>query len=230
MGNLEGEAVMPPREKLGLLLVNLGSPDAPTKDAVRRYLAEFLWDKRMIEIPRLLWWLILHLFVLRFRPAKSAKAYKEVWREEGSPLVAVSEKIGDILRDRLNLTTDELIHVEVAMRYGTPSIGNALEKMRAIGVNRVVVLPMYPQYAAATTASVFDALVSHLAAWRTIPGFCFISDYHARMSYITAVAGSIAKYWEKNGKAEYLLFSFHGLPERSRKLGDPYFGQCHVTA
>lgn len=224
------EATLPDKENIGLLLVNLGSPEAPTVAAVRRYLAEFLWDKRVVEIPRPVWWLILHLFVLRFRPAKSARAYEKIWGEDGSPLTVITKSIGDRLRETVKSHTEKSLHIKVAMRYGAPSIQGALDALRGAGVDRIVVLPLYPQYSAATTASVFDALVSHLSPWRVIPGISFIRDYHARKAYIDTVADSIRAFWDKHGAAEYLLFSFHGLPERSRTLGDPYYDQCHATA
>lgn len=216
--------------KLGLVLVNLGSPKAPTTDAARRYLAEFLWDRRVVEMPRALWWPILHLLVLRFRPKKTAAAYRKIWTDQGSPLLVGTQRVAEILKDRLNLMVEDYVCVEVAMRYGAPAIGDALEQMRKAGVSRIILLPLYPQYSGATTASVYDALVEKFAQWRHIPGICFISDYHDDAGYIGAIAESVTHYWKENGKPQHLLFSFHGLPEKSRELGDPYYEQCRTTA
>lgn len=214
------------KQKTGVLLVNLGTPDVPTPAAVRRYLAEFLGDPRVVEIPWPIWWLILHGIILRVRPRKSAKAYAAIWTEQGSPLLVLTEALAQGLRAELG----ESVHVEVAMRYGRPAIRERLERMKAEGVKNIVVLPLYPQYAAATTASIFDAVSATFAAWRHIPACSFLSDYHDEPAYIDAVADSIAAYWEAHGRAELLLLSFHGLPERSRALGDPYYDQCVRSA
>jgi protoporphyrin/coproporphyrin ferrochelatase len=213
-----------------VLLVNLGTPDAPTPAALRRFLGEFLGDPRVVEIPRPIWWLILHAVILRVRPRKSAAAYKSIWMEAGSPLMVYSLALAKALGNELADLTGEAVHVELAMRYGQPSIPARLEKLKRAGVSRILVLPLYPQYAAATTASIFDAVVDTLKAWRHIPELVMISDYHADPHYIAAVSDSVAQFWASEGRAEQLLFSFHGLPERSRSLGDPYYEQCVRTA
>jgi len=215
------------RNKIGVLLVNLGTPDAPTPAAARRYLAEFLWDPRVVEIPRPLWWLVLHGIVLRVRPRQSAEAYRTIWTERGSPLLVLSQ---DLAAAVLAAELGNEVRVEIAMRYGSPTIRAKLEAMKAEGVSRILVLPLYPQYAAATTASAFDAVVAVLERWRHIPEWTFVSDYHDEPAYIEAVAGSIASYWREHGRPQRLLMSFHGLPERSRALGDPYHDQCQRSA
>ncbi|QSA95573.1 ferrochelatase [Methylococcus sp. EFPC2] len=212
--------------KTGLLLVNLGTPDAPTAAAVRRYLAEFLGDPRVVEIPRPIWWLILHGFILRLRPRKAAHAYASIWTEQGSPLLVLTKALAEAVHAELG----DDIPVELAMRYGRPAIRERLEGLKARGVNNIIVLPLYPQYAAATTASIFDAVSATFTRWRHIPSWSFFSDYHDEPAYIEAVADSIAAYWQEHGRAERLLMSFHGLPERSRALGDPYYDQCVRSA
>lgn len=216
--------------KTGILLVNLGTPDAPTPSAVRRYLAEFLWDPRVVEIPRAVWWLILHGIVLRVRPRKSAKAYQAIWTERGSPLMAGSEALADAIAKRLRDAGRDDCVVAVAMRYGRPAVAERLESLRAQGVTRLVVLPLYPQYAAATTASTFDAVSAVLGGWRYIPELRFISDYHSDPGYIRALADSVRAFRQAQGESELLLLSFHGLPARSRRQGDPYYDQCLRSA
>lgn len=210
----------------GVLLVNLGSPDKPTTTAVRRYLREFLWDPRVVNLPRMLWWFILHFLVLPLRPSRSAKAYRKIWTQEGSPLVSISQQLSDQLSEKLSGEAS----VEVAMRYGQPSISDKLEKFSKKKIEQLIVLPLYPQYSSTTTASVFDAVVEELVRWQPIPSTHFISDYHQNSEYIEAVADSVQNFWSQEGRGEKLLLSFHGLPERSIKQGDPYFYQCHKTA
>lgn len=218
------------KAKLGVLLVNLGTPEAPTPSALRRYLGEFLWDPRVVEIPRPIWWLILHGVVLRVRPRKSARAYQSIWMEKGSPLMVLSKELVEAVRMELSILGQGEIMVAIAMRYGRPAIHAQLEKLKAAGVEKILILPLYPQYAAATTASIFDAVADVLRGWRHIPEIRFVSDYHADAGYVEAVSTSIAQYWEAYGKAPLLLFSFHGLPERSRAMGDPYYEQCLNSA
>jgi len=208
-----------------LLLVNLGTPEAPTKAAVKRYLGEFLWDRRVVEIPRPIWWLILHGIVLQTRPRKSAKAYQSVWTERGSPLMVYTEDLAEAVRAEL-AGRGLAVVVDIAMRYGKPSIPEQLAKHQAAGVERFIVLPLYPQYAAATTASIFDKVAETFRRWRHIPQLEFVSDYHRHPGYIQAVAASIEQFWQANGKSERLLFSLHGLPDVSRQQGDPYYEQC----
>lgn len=223
---------------MGVLMVNLGTPDEPTTPAVRRYLAEFLADRRVVEIPKLLWLLILHGIILRLRPAKSAAAYKKVWSEQGSPLMVgsagLSAKIQTLLNDRIF----GKCNVRLAMRYGNPSINEGLEKLQAEGAERIMVLPMYPQYSAATTGSVADAVFSSLSKWRWVPELRMLGAYHDDPAYILAVAESINAHWQANGqltnkkldKGHKLFISFHGMPKSTLESGDPYFCHCHKTA
>lgn len=219
------------KERLGILLVNLGSPDAPTTKAVRKYLAEFLWDPRVIEMSRPLWWLILHGFILRFRPRRSAALYRQVWTEEGSPLISISKLQAQKLEQKLQTKIRGNVLVDVAMRYGNPSIRNSLRGLRSAGAKRFLIVPMYPQYSATTTASVFDAVTTELQSWRWLPDMRFINSYHDQPAYIDAIAKSILSHWTERGrKPEMLVFSFHGIPKRYIDNGDPYFCHCQKTA
>jgi ferrochelatase len=215
--------------KTAVLLVNLGTPEQPTTAAVRRYLGEFLADPRVVEIPKPIWWLILHGIVLRVRPAKSAKAYQSIWMERGSPLMVFTQDLGAALRAELRQRGVDDVAVEIAMRYGHPSIPAQLARLKESGVRNFIILPLYPQYAAATTASIFDKVAETFSRLRHVPGFRFISDYHLDEAYIAAIASSIEQYWQANGKSHLLLFSLHGLPAVSRKQGDPYHDQCVAT-
>jgi len=214
-------------KKTGIILANLGSPTAPTTKAVRRFLAEFLWDPRVVNLPRPLWWLILNFFVLPFRPGKSAKAYQKVWHEKGSPLTYLTRELTEKVAEKLGAKG---IVTHYAMRYGEPSIATQLRAFKKKGITDLIVLPLYPQYSSTTTASIYDDLVKELNQWRHLPGFQFISDYHQDAPYIGAVAESIEQVWREQGKNELLIMSFHGLPEVLTKWGDPYFHQCHKTA
>ena len=216
---------------LGILVANLGTPDAPTTPALRRYLREFLSDPRVIELPRWKWYPVLYGIVLRTRPKKSAAAYEEVWTEEGSPLLRISERQVEGIRKRLEARSAAgPIAVELGMRYGQPSIASALRKLRDAGARRLLVLPMYPQYSASTTGSTWDALSAELTRWRWVPELRFIGQYHDEPLYIEALARSIREHWSEHGKGEFLLFSFHGVPVRYLHDGDPYHCQCHKTA
>ncbi|MDG4549197.1 MAG: ferrochelatase [Candidatus Contendobacter sp.] len=215
--------------RAGILLANLGTPDAPTPTAVRRYLAEFLWDSRVVELPRPLWWLILHGVILRVRPARSARKYRLIWTPEGSPLLAISQRQAAAVAAALAERYPGPIQVAVGMRYGNPSIAAALAELRAAGVRRLLVLPLYPQYSAATVASTFDAVAAELRTWRWLPELRFITQYHDDAGYLDALAAQIhAARADRPG--ERLLFSFHGLPKRNLLAGDPYYCQCHKTA
>jgi ferrochelatase len=216
-----------PQQKTGLLLVNLGSPSALSWWSVRRYLKQFLSDPRVVNLPRILWWLILHFFVLTLRPRKAAKAYRKIWTKQGSPLVFYTQQLSCKLARRLG---QPLIKVEFAMRYGIPSIEQKLEAFRQQGIERYVILPMYPQYSSTTSASVFDEVMRVMQSWRHIPSLDFISDYHQQPAYIQAMADSIRHFWLENGQSERLILSFHGLPARLTELGDPYYHQCQTTA
>ncbi len=215
---------------VGVLLCNLGSPDAPTPAALRRYLAQFLWDRRVIEMPRPLWWLILHGIILRVRPRRSAALYKTVWSAEGSPLIAISKRQAAALQAHLEQAMAGPVTVALAMRYGNPSIAEGLAQLKQANCQRVLVLPLYPQYSATTTASVFDAVVDELKRWRWLPELRFINHYHDDGAYITALAESIREGFERDGEPERLIFSFHGMPKRYLLGGDPYFCECHKTA
>jgi ferrochelatase len=212
-----------------VLLVNLGTPDAPTPSALRRYLAEFLSDRRVVEIPRPLWWLILHGVVLRVRPRQSAAKYASIWTRDGSPLLTWSQRQAKRLQGDLG-QRGHPVQVRCAMRYGQPSIASALDALRAEGATRILVLPLYPQYAAATTASAFDAVSAWAARARRLPEFRFVNQYHDDARYIGALANSVQAHWRSNGRGDKLLMSFHGLPARALELGDPYHCQCHKTA
>lgn len=211
----------------GVLLVNLGTPDAPTAAAVRRFLKQFLSDPRVIEYPRFLWWLILNGVILRIRPSRSAAAYREIWTEEGSPLMLHSRNIENGVRERLS--GGSTLKVELAMTYGEPSIGSAIDKLQAAGARRLLVLPLYPQYSGTTTAPVFDAVSRKLQTMRWVPETRFINQYHDESAYIDALASSIREYWRENGRGDHLLLSFHGVPKYTLDGGDPYHCQCQKT-
>src|SRR5688500_17924891 len=215
---------------VGVLLANLGTPDAADTPALRRYLREFLLDPRVIEMSRPLWWLILHLFVLPFRPKKSAELYKKVWTPEGSPLLVISRRQTAAIEKALRAETGTPVHVALGMRYGNPSLKAALRELAEKSCRRILVLPLYPQYAAVTTGSTFDAVSAELALWRWVPEIRFINHYHDDPAYIRALAASIREAWADGGPAEKLLFSFHGIPQRYFLPGDPYFCQCQKLA
>ncbi|MGZ8224706.1 MAG: ferrochelatase [Methylobacter sp.] len=214
-------------KKTGVILANLGSPTAPTNSAVRRFLKEFLWDSRVVNLPRPLWWVILHFFVLPLRPRRSAKAYRKIWDKKGSPLVFLTRQLTERVADKLNA---QGITTGYVMRYGEPSLATRLRAFKSEGINNLIVLPLYPQYSSTTTASVYDDMVKELNQWRHLPNLHFISDYHQDSGYINAIADSIERTWQEHGKNELLLMSFHGLPDQLTKWGDPYFHQCHKTA
>ena len=215
--------------RTAVLLCNLGTPDAPTPSAVRRYLAEFLSDHRVVEIPRLLWWCILHGIILRFRPAKSAAKYASIWTPEGSPLKVWTEKQAKLLQGWLG-QRNHVVKVRWAMRYGSTSIASQLDALKAEGVTRVLVIPAYPQYSATTTASVFDSVYAWAQRTRAIPELRFINHYHDDANYIAALAARIERHWAANGRPDQLVMSFHGVPERTLQLGDPYHCECLKTA
>jgi len=213
------------RIRTGILLTNLGTPDAPTTAALKVYLKEFLWDPRVVEMPRLKWWLILNGIILNTRPAKSAGAYKRVWTEKGSPLMlhSLAQQAG--LQKQLG---DDL-HVELAMRYGNPSIAAGLQKLRRKGCTRILVFPLYPQYSATTTGSTFDAVADELKSWRRVPALRMVDSYHDHPAYIDALAASVRRHWQAHGRPDRLLISFHGIPQRYFDNGDPYPCLCRKT-
>ena len=215
---------------VGILVVNLGTPDAPTPAAVRKYLAEFLSDKRVVEIPQFIWKIILHGIVLRVRPKKSAKAYQRVWSDEGSPLMAGTAGLTRKIDQQMKARYGEMVTTVVAMRYGNPSIQQGLEQLQAKGVGRIIVLPLYPQYSGATTGTVADEVFKQLMRWRWIPELHLMGAYHDDPSYIKAVADSVRQHWQEKGSSDKLLISFHGMPKATLIDGDPYFCQCHKTS
>jgi len=218
------------KEKIGVLLTNLGTPDAPTAKALRRYLAEFLWDPRVVDLPRPLWWLILHGIILRLRPARSARAYREVWREEGAPLLVIARDQLCLLQQQLDRIAPGRYQVALGMRYGNPSIASALEALQQAGASTITVLPLYPQNSCSTTASTLDALSAALKETRYVPHLHFIADYHDDARYIRALADSVRDHREDREPADKLLISFHGTPLRYRQEGDPYYQHCVRTA
>lgn len=217
-------------EPCGILLTNLGTPDAPETAAVRRYLAEFLWDPRVIEAPRWLWWLVLHGVILRIRPSRSAALYRKVWQSSGSPLLTHSQAQRNALAVNLAPYFPSGVRVELAMRYGSPSVASGLTRLSAAGVQKVLVLPMYPQYSASTVASTFDAVAKTMRDTRVIPELRFVNGYHGRADYVAALAASVRQKLESAPVGTRLLFSFHGLPQRYVDNGDPYQSQCQATA
>lgn len=216
-------------EKLGVLVTNLGTPDAPETAALRRYLKEFLWDPRVVEVPRPLWWLILNGVILRIRPSRSAKVYRTVWTEAGSPLLTIAKDQAAGIRERLAAQLSGPVEVVLGMRYGNPSIPAALKQLHDLNVRRLLVLPLYPQYSASTTASTFDALAATLMRWRWIPELRFVTRYHDEQGYLDALAASVREHWAEKGRGEHLVMSFHGVPRRYLDAGDPYHCQCVKT-
>lgn len=213
---------------IGVLLTNLGTPDAPTTPALRRYLGEFLSDPRVVEMPRWLWKIILHGIILRVRPRKAAHNYQQIWTLSGSPLLDIAQQQTAAIETYLNQHLP--IKAVLGMRYGRPSIAQGLEKLKNVGCEKIIILPLYPQYASATTGSTFDAVSKTLQTWRWIPHLRFISNYHDWKPYTSALAESIIEHWNTHGKTQKLLFSFHGIPKRTFLAGDPYFCHCQKTA
>ncbi len=215
----------------GVLLVNLGSPAAPTAAAVRRYLAEFLADPRVVEIPRAVWLPVLYGIVLTVRPARSAHKYAQIWTEEGSPLTVHTRRQTALLAGAPALRrAGAAPQLEYAMRYGEPSIASALDRLRASGCDRIVVVPLYPQYAASTTAAVHDAVGAWVARTRNVPELRLVRHFHDHAGYVGALAAGVRRHWEANGRSSMLVMSFHGLPRASLEKGDPYFCECQKTA
>lgn len=217
---------------VGVLLANLGTPEAPTAEALRPYLRQFLTDPRVIELPAWKWRPILELFVLTRRPAASAALYRKVWAEEGSPLLVISERQRQAVAAALATAVGNPLHVALGMRYGRPSIAAALRELRDRGCRRILFFPLYPQYASASTGSAFDAVADELKSWRWVPDLRTIHGYHAEPGYIEVLAESIRGFWAERGgrRPAKLLFSYHGIPERSIEQGDPYHWSCHETS
>ena len=215
--------------KTAVLLCNLGTPQAATPAALRRYLREFLSDPRVVEIPRLLWLPLLHGLILRTRPARSARKYASIWTPEGSPLRVWTERQALLLGGYLGQRGHRLV-VRHAMRYGQPSIAGVLDELKATGVTRILVLPLYPQYSAPTTASIFDAIGAWSRRIRAVPEFRFVNHCHDDRGYIDALARRVSDHWQAHGRASRLVLSFHGVPRRTLLLGDPYHCECRKTA
>ncbi|MBR9907998.1 MAG: ferrochelatase [Gammaproteobacteria bacterium] len=217
-------------DRIGVLITNLGTPDAPTTSALRRYLREFLSDPRVVEVPRALWWLILNGIILRIRPRRSAAAYKTVWTERGSPLLFHTQDQQQALQAKLAERYGDDVVVKYAMRYGNPSLASGLQQLFDAGARKIVVLPLYPQYSAATSASTFDAVSADFVKRRWLPDFRFVSHYHDHPAYIAAVVNSIQRFWETHGKPQKLVMSYHGVPLKYLHKGDPYHCECHKTS
>lgn len=217
-------------DKIGLLVTNLGTPDAPTKTALKKYLKQFLSDPRVVEVPRLLWWIILNCIILQIRPRRSAHAYQNVWTEAGSPLAINTRQQAEALQKHLRDTHGDAIVLEWGMRYGSPSIDGAIDKLLQQGVRKLLVLPLYPQYSASTTASTFDALAQDFMRRRWIPELRFITSYNKFEPYINALAQTIEAHWQIHGRPQMMVFSYHGVPIRYLHNGDPYHCQCHATS
>jgi len=213
-----------------VVLVNLGTPDAPTRGAVRRYLKQFLSDPRVVEIPRALWWFILHGAILPFRSGQSAKKYASIWTDEGSPLRIHTQNQAMLLHEALQARGHQDVTVAMAMRYGTPSLPDVLARLKADGCDRIVVLPAYPQYSGTTTGSIWDAVFGHYRKIRNIPELRLVKNYHDHDMYIEALRQNVLAHWEQHGRAKKLVMSFHGVPKRTLMLGDPYHCECHKTA
>lgn len=217
-------------QRIGVLLVNLGTPEAPTKKALYPYLKDFLADPRVIEVSPLVWKVILNLFILPFRPKRSAELYKNVWTEHGSPLLLYTESQAKLLQQELQRRLGDGVVCHFAMRIGSPSIEHGLLELERQGVTRLLVVPMFPQYSGTTTGSVFDGVTQELQRWRWIPEFRMMTHYHDDPGYIRALANSVREVWKRDGEAEKLLISFHGIPKRYFLSGDPYFCECQKTA
>ncbi|PSJ47980.1 ferrochelatase [Zobellella endophytica] len=215
--------------KTGVLLVNLGTPTAPTAKAVKSFLSQFLHDHRVVDVPRMLWCPLLHGVILPFRSPKVARLYQSVWWPEGSPLMVISRRQQAALSEALDRAGIRM-PVALGMSYGEPSMATAWEELKAAGVGRVIILPLYPQYSVSTTASVFDSWARLMKKERLVPAFRFIHDYHDHSGYIQALADSVRAHWELHGRGELLLLSYHGIPQRYQDEGDPYGLQCHRTS
>jgi ferrochelatase len=215
--------------RTGILLINLGTPEAPTAQALRPYLKQFLWDRRVVEIPRPVWWLILNGIILNTRPKKSAEKYASIWQPEGSPLKVYTERMTKLLKGYLGERLTQPVIVDYAMRYGQPSVAETIARMRAQGVDRILVVPLYPQFAASSTSSALDAVWQTLLHMRNPPEIRVLKHFPADPGYIGALKQSVQAYWAEHGRPDVLVMSFHGIPRRSLDLGDPYHCECHKT-
>jgi ferrochelatase len=215
--------------RIGVLLVNLGTPDAPTYFAVQRYLREFLSDRRVIDNSRLIWLPLLYGVVLPFRPLRTARNYRKIWMKEGSPLAVYSKRLAAKIGSLLDTSLGNKVHLELAMTYGSPNIARAIESFASQGIDKLLVLPLYPQYCSSTTGSVFDGTQRALKRWRSLPESRFINDYHEDDGYIDALSGKIRRHWDAIGERSHLLFSYHGIPAAYVAKGDPYQRQTEAT-
>ena len=216
-------------QKIGVLIANLGSPDEPTAPAVRRYLKQFLSDPRVVKTNRILWWFVLNVIILNIRPKRVAEAYKSVWTGEGSPLISISKKQAAAVSDKLNEQFKGQVVTELAMTYGNPSIESALEKLRKAGAQKILVLPMYPQFSYTTSAAVSDGVEHALNKMNFKPELLTVNDFHDHPAYINAIANSIKRQWTTTEKTQLLVFSLHGIPQRYVDQGDPYYDHCCET-
>ncbi len=217
-------------ESTGILLINLGTPDAPTATALRPYLRAFLSNSRVIEIPRIIWWPILYGFILPFRPRQSAEKYASIWTSEGSPLKVHTERQTALLAEKLHNTLNNApLIVEYAMNIGNPSVASVLDKMKSAGCSRILVIPLFPQYAASSTAAAMDAVFAALGTMRNMPAIRTVKQYHDHPGYIAALAQNIRDYWEQHGQPDQLIISFHGIPHKNIEKGDPYYYFCQTT-
>jgi protoporphyrin/coproporphyrin ferrochelatase len=217
-------------ERIGVLLVNSGTPDSPSTRDVRRFLRLLLSDPRVVELPRALWLPILHGIILRTRPFRSARKYRKIWTAAGSPLMALSQQLRNGVTSQLAQRVLAPLSVELAMLYARPSVPEALNRLREAGAQRILVLPLFPQYCGATTGAVYDQVNAELRRWRWLPELRFVAEYHDDPGYIDALKRSILEHWETHGRTRHLVMSFHGIPERYFHKGDPYFCKCQKTA
>jgi protoporphyrin/coproporphyrin ferrochelatase len=217
-------------ERIGILLVNSGTPDAPEPRAVRAFLARFLSDPRVVELPRVLWLPLLWGVILPFRPLRVARKYRNIWTSSGSPLRDLSVRLANELDTVLAQRMLAPLTVEVGMLYSAPDLPQALTRLAASGVRRIFVVPLFPQYCGATTGAAFDQVAAELQRWRSLPELHFVADYHDHPGYIDALRSSVTEHWEKHGRAGHLLMSFHGIPEQYVQNGDPYYSRCLTTA
>lgn len=216
--------------RTGILICNLGTPDAPNSKAVRRYLRQFLSDPRVIEVPKWIWWWVLNFIILVIRPKRSAHAYKKIWTNSGSPLLTISQNITEGIQKELDQRLRNQVVCELGMRYGQPSISDALRKLKTAGARRILILPLYPQYSATTTGSSIDAVCQELMTWRWVPEIRTINQYYDEPGYINSLCNSIRDHWKAFGQGEKLLFSFHSIPKSYFNAGDPYSCFCEKTA
>lgn len=212
-----------------IVLVNLGTPDEPTRKSVRRYLKQFLSDPRVVEIPSRIWWFILHLIILPFRSGQSAAKYRSIWTKDGSPLRVYTAQQASKLQAMLAERGHEDVKVAMAMRYGSPALLDVLDELKQMGCDRIVVLPAYPQYSGTTTASIWDAVFAHYKRVRNVPELRLVKHYHDHEGYILALRDTVQAYWDQHGRGQKLVMSFHGVPKRTLELGDPYFCECQKT-